>query len=437
MLRAEKQKPADSHIFTRVFWLAYLANVTLVCANALTFRFAELVNFLGGSEQISGSIVSIGVMAALTGRLVLGQLIDRYGPRIIWIGSTLLFVMGCGAFFATSHLSITIYLARVAYAMGLGGMVTCSMVHIQNQVPFHKRTEIIALFGSSGFVGMITGSLLGDFIFHHSGTGKTPFLFLFGGSFVLGLAYIGLILSFTRNENHSKPRITPPIHRLIFRYWPGNVAWVAMQMGMAFTVMTVYLTRYATEIKLSGIGTFFTIFSVSAFIFRLWSRSWNNSMGRHRLIQIGLIGQCTGLFLLAFVKKDWQYTFPAIGFGLGHALLFPSVISLGSGSFPRYFRGTGTTIVIGFTEVGAMISAPILGWTIDSYGFTPMFMGAGCFGLFVSLLYTLTDARQPDDDLIKDVTTIPEKVINRSPQQRLSEEPVSCETCTSPEKNPC
>ena len=50
-------------IYNRVFWLAYAANVSLVTANALTFRFAELVNYLGGTEEITGAIVSTGMFA--------------------------------------------------------------------------------------------------------------------------------------------------------------------------------------------------------------------------------------------------------------------------------------------------------------------------------------------------------------------------------------
>ncbi len=62
---AEPEKPssvlATRSIYNRVFWMAYAANVSLVMANALTFRFAEFVSWLGGSEQTAGTIVSVGI----------------------------------------------------------------------------------------------------------------------------------------------------------------------------------------------------------------------------------------------------------------------------------------------------------------------------------------------------------------------------------------
>ena len=47
------------------------------------------------------------------------------------------------------------------WGQSLAGMFTCSIVHIQNQVPAERRTEVIGNLGSSGFLGMIVGSLLG------------------------------------------------------------------------------------------------------------------------------------------------------------------------------------------------------------------------------------------------------------------------------------
>ena len=82
--------PATDRVYTRVFWLSYTANCALVIANALTFRFAELVAFLGGSEQLAGAIVSTGILGAVIVRLFLGQAIDRHGTRKLWILNSVL-----------------------------------------------------------------------------------------------------------------------------------------------------------------------------------------------------------------------------------------------------------------------------------------------------------------------------------------------------------
>ncbi|GIW82057.1 MAG: hypothetical protein KatS3mg105_3864 [Gemmatales bacterium] len=110
-------------------------------------------------------------------------------------------------------------------------------------------------------------------------------------------------------------------------------------MGVGVTVTTVFLTRFSTYLQsaghgIQGIGTFFTIYASSAFVFRILTRQWSRTVGRHRMILSGLVGQALGYCLLPFVASDWHFILPAICCGWGHALLFPAVVSLGSGAFP-------------------------------------------------------------------------------------------------------
>ena len=62
-------QPAHT-VYNRTFWLAYAANLLLVTANALTFRFAEFVKFLGGTESVTGPMRSATRRVALRPRSI-------------------------------------------------------------------------------------------------------------------------------------------------------------------------------------------------------------------------------------------------------------------------------------------------------------------------------------------------------------------------------
>lgn len=381
------------------FWLAYLGNVLLVAANALTFRFAELVNHLGGTEHLAGSIVSVGIFGGISVRLILGQAIDRYGPRRLWLLGSVSFVTGCLSFVGIDELTWSIYTARVLFAVGLATMFTCSIVHVQNRVPAAFRTEVIGNLGSSGFVGMILGSQLGDGIFTGLADGQgTQYRVLFGTAAGLGLLHLLAVLVLTRGDRHARPSATPAAHRLALQFWPGNVVLVALMMGVSFTVTTVFLTRYATSQSLQGIGTFFSTYAVAAFSFRLLTSRWSRTLGRHTMIRRGLLGHALGHWLIPWVTQEWQFVVPAVACGFGHALLFPAVVSKGTGSFPPHYRGTATTIVLGFVDLGAALSAPALGAIIDVFGFPTMFAVSGGTALTITAIYQWTSARKPDID---------------------------------------
>jgi len=390
-----------SNIYNRAFWLAYAANLVLVAANALTFRFAEFVQFLHGTETVTGQIVRVGLIGSLIVRLVLGQAIDGLGVRRIWVLSSVVFVAGCGLFVVTDAIGPLIYAARALFTVGMASMFACSIYHIQNQAPPHRRTEVIGSLGSSGFVGMITGTQLGDLLFRLVTNQQSLFMILFSATVVLGLVYLAIVVYLTRHDGVPAPVLGPGVHRLIFRYWPGPVVLVALMMGVGFTVTTVFLTRFATERGLGGIGTFFSSYAASAFAFRWISRTWSQTIGRHRMLLCGLAGHTVGYFLLTRVTTQWGFVPPAICCGFGHSLLFPCVLSLGAGAFPIEHRGTGTTITLAFVDLGTMISAPILGRTIENYSFETVCYGTSGLMLLVLVVYAILRLRIHDEEITR------------------------------------
>jgi fucose permease len=89
---------------------------------------------------------------------------------------------------------------------------------------------------------------------------------------------------------------------------------------------------------------------------------------------------------------------PSIICGFGHALLFPAVVSLGAGAFPRDARGAGTAIILAFTDFGSLVFSPVLGRVIVARGFESMFwMSSGC-AIAVAAVYAVIALRHPDSE---------------------------------------
>ncbi|MFN8858517.1 MAG: MFS transporter [Planctomycetaceae bacterium] len=418
---AEVSSPLEeASIYTREFWLAYAANLALVSANSLTFRFADYVAFFGGSKTLTGWIVQSGLVAAILFRLVLGRAIDRYGPRKVWLTSSSLLFLGCASHLAATSVAPWLWIARIAQQLGIAGMFTCSIVNIQDQVPPQRRTEVIGSLGSSGFIGTILGTNLGDLIFQLWPGGQTPFLVTFGTTLLGGILHTLLVLELTREEHHeAPPEFVGPL-KLLFHYWPGPVLLVSMAMGTSFAVTTVFLSRYVSATGLGGIAPFFLPYSITAFTCRWYLRDWGARVGRHRMVQWGLVGLTLGQLLFLVVRSDVWLVIPGAVCGFGHALLFPAVVSLGSGRFPAAYRGTGTTLILGFQEVGLALSAPLLGMLIDwgnqwntdgslivhtgelahagTWGYLAMFVASALSAGLTAVFYSLTAARHPDRD---------------------------------------
>ncbi|MCA8996189.1 MAG: MFS transporter [Planctomycetaceae bacterium] len=391
--------PDEEPIYTRKFWLAFLANVMLVTANTLTFRFAEFVKFLGGTEETTGFIVSVGLIGSLFWRAFLGPALDNFGIRRVWLLSTLVYMLGCFTILTTGEIGIQIYVGRILFALGLASMFASSVAHIQGQAPPNRRTEIIGTFGASGFLGMICGSQLGDFIFQVFPQSNLLYRILFGLTLALGATHAMVAALLTQGDRHDRPSESPPVYKLLVRYFPPKVFIVTAMMGLGFSVTMIFLTRYATELGLSGIRTFFTSYAITAFSMRIVARNWSRAVGRHQLIVYGLAGHALGQVALTFVTSEWHLILPAICCGFGHALLFPCVVSLGAGSFPIQYRGTGTTITLAAVDLGTTLTAPLLGWVIDTSGFHAMLFTVSGVLACSTVFYAFLTWQIVDDDV--------------------------------------
>ena len=387
-------------IYNRSFWWAYAANMSLVAANTMSFRFAEFVNLLKGTKTDTGWIVGLSLAGSLISRIWLGQAIDRFGVRRLWVVGTALFLVGCAGLWSTHVLGPGIYLARTAYAIGCSAMFVCSNLHIQRRVPPHRRTEAIGSLGSSGFVGMIVGAQLVDLLFrHYRDQGPDLFMSLFAVTFAFGLLYLFFVVALTRQDVHVPPEVTPAAHVLLRRYWPGAVVLVALMMGLGFSVTMVFLSRLATERHLPGVKYFFTGYAIAAFSVRLMTRKLSRSWGRRVLILLGLTGHAIGHAALIAVHSEWQLVGPALCIGFGHALLFPCVVSLGSETFPEQYRGTGTTMILAFTDLGMALTSPLLGRVLDTWGFTVMLTATSTTLLASVGIYGVLSQGHKDVDL--------------------------------------
>lgn len=405
--------PQIERLTDSLFVCAWIANFLLVTANSATFIFADWIAWLATSgstsavayqEALPGRIIQTGLAAAILSRLFLGRTIDRFGVGRVWIALSLSTLCGSIIFMSVNAVSPFLYVARMLYSVGVSGMFTCSAFHIQAVVADHRRTEFLGLLGSSGFVGMIVGTQMVDGLRWLTGGDQSYFRYVFMAVIACNAAYVLLARAVTKDFPRPQREIRPSLLRMMKDYWPGPIVLVAMVMGIVFTVPSLYLVRYNRYAGLGGIAGYWTAYAISAFALRVLTAQLSQKVGRYRMITVGLFAQGFGLLAIIPATQSWHLIGAAIICGLGHALLFPSIVSLGSGRFPAKYRGSGTNLAIGFLDLGIAISAPLLGSIIDmerfgGTGYTQMFMAAGTTAVVLAVVWQLWHWGRVDSEI--------------------------------------
>ena len=409
------------------FWRAYMANLLVMVTMALLFRYADFVTLLGGSEWHLGWIVGTGVMGSLAMRLVLGAGIDRYGPRRVWIASLGLLAASCFAHLLVNRYDgPAIYVLRILFCSAAAGVFGSTVTFISGTAPLRRMAEMIGMLGTAGFVGIVLGTQLGDLLCGTEVIQRTQVDRMFVVAGILALA--AMAFAWTATWGHPAPttRRRPPLFWIIRRYHPGTVLLVGVAMGVGISLPTTFLRTYAAELGIARIGLFFAVYSPAAILTRVLTRRLPERIGLTPMILLGLAALAAGQLLMLVVRSEWYFVFPGIGYGVAHAILFPTVIAAGSRTFPNRHRGLGTTLMLAMYDVGQLIGAPSAGailhfssnWGLP--GYATMFVVVSTLIGGAGLMFALTGRRQSDQPRrrheLRFETRRPEETVSPEPE---------------------
>lgn len=366
-----KPRPAPAASSTRIynaaFWLTYISNLLVTTANATMFRYGDFVTFGGGTELTLGLIVGVGMIGSLLMRAGQGIGIDRYGVRKIWLWSSVFYVLSClGHLFITDVDGPLVFVLRIVYQTSVAGVFGASITYISRKSPVYKMAEVVGTLGTSGFLGMILGSLLVDRVYGHAPVTSEEVRNMFLVAAAMGAASGLLAWAATRRDAVPAPRRQMPVLWLLRRYQPGPILIMGVTMGFGIGLATTFLRPFAASLNIAGIGTFFSVYAVTAFITRMSIRRLPERIGIRNMVLVGVAFLSLNMLSYLLVRSEWQFVFPAVIIGIAHAILFPAVVAGGSSSFPDRYRGLGTTLMLGAFDLGMFIGSPTAGTVLRS-----------------------------------------------------------------------
>ncbi len=422
--------PPAERLYTGQFFQVFVATGLFMTGVALQFHFGQYVEYIGYGVDMLGRIMSISIVGTLLIRLRIGRWIDRLGCRPTWLVGTVVVALAVGAIQFTRQIWLIILL-RALSTMAMASVMTTVAVFAAQIAPRGRRTESIGMIGLAGFLGMIIGPTLGDWIFSGSTEAITPYRIFFSASAICSLLAGGVILlplgqafsvprRATYEDGQRKQSPTPDGHgpartdepqasncadaratgaacdipqpsqiRVILDHWPGAVLLVGVVFSMVFCLQSSFLERLAEARGFKDIKIFFMVYGPTAMMLRVLCRRVPERFGRSRTLLGGLLLLAAGLLCLTGIESQWQLVLPGLLMGAGHSFIFPSMVDLAAETLPFEYRGTGTALILGAGDLGMLIGYVALGEVIDSFGFdaalitlsATVLTGAAVFGL--------------------------------------------------------
>ena len=294
-----------------------------------------------------------------------------------------------------------IYVLRIVFACGMAGIFGSSITFVSNRVPTKRVAELVGMLGTSGYMGMMAGSQLGDFL---CGTAEIQQWQVYGMFVIAGFlsfAAIPFVWMATSGVPRPQRQRQPSMFRLLLHYNPGFVIVVGIVSGLGLGLPEVFLRTFAITLDMPRIALFFTIYAITTIATRVLIRGLSERIALKPTILCGL--GCLAASMLSFilVKSYWQLIIPGIGFGITQAVLAPSIIAAANTNFPARFRGLGTTLVLASFDLGYLVGVPSAGVLLHICGmaglpaYPILFATVVMIIIFVGVLYAVIPDRQP------------------------------------------
>lgn len=288
----------------------------------------------GASAMTVGLLMASFALAQLVTAPLWGRLSDRIGRRPVIIGSQLL----SGVAFAVFGFADAVWLLLISrLVQGAGsGSIAVVQAYVSDVATPETRAQALGWITAASSFGVMIGPAIGSLSF-----GFSP---MAPGLIAAGFCMVNALFTFTwlpeppsqkeSDGTSERSLILPaigavfarplaPVHRLIWIYTAGMMAFMAMN-----AVLALYL-HAEFGITETSIGWFYVVVGMVSVIMRGLvlgiSVRW---FGEVRTLRLGALLLGFGMILMPFAQTVAVFLGVAVLVPIGTALLFPSTTSL-------------------------------------------------------------------------------------------------------------
>ena len=318
-----------------------------------------------GSFGVALAVAAVSPMVLIAQPLA-GRYADRNGRKILIVAGGLIAAVSVASYVVANSLALLV-LFRLLTGAGEAMVLVGAATMITDIAPEHRRGEALSLFSLGLWGGLALGPLVGELVL---GDDRFDAVWLLAAGFCLAAGLIGLLLPETaparEPEPHTAPRLIHPAG-----IGPGIVLTFTV---LGFAGLGTFGALYARDLGLDGAGSVFLVFAVVVVATRVVARQVPDRLGPKRTARIALTLIAAGLFTIGLWNVPAGLFLGTIVVGFGHALAFPSLMTLAVNTGPASERSSIVGTFSAFTELGFLVGALSLGAVASATGYDGVFV---------------------------------------------------------------
>jgi MFS family permease len=356
-------------VLTRPFVLTVLAEFALCMSVGMLIAVVPVYadDELGvGSFGVAIAVAAVSPMVLIC-QPIAGRVGDLRGRRVLIVTGGLVATASVAAYAFADSLALLVVL-RLLTGAGEAMLLVGAATMVTDLAPAHRRGEALSLYSLGLWGGLALGPLLGEFVL---GSDRFDAVWLLAAGCCLTGAVVGLTLPETRPAevagSHSPraPLVNPAA------VGPGVV--IALTV-LGFAGLGTFAALYARELGLDGAGLVFLTFSAVVVATRIVARRVPDRLGPRRTSGAALALIAGGLLTIGLWNVPAGLYVGTVVVAFGHALAFPSLMTLAVNAVPASERSSVVGTFTAFTELGFLVGALTLGAIASAVGYDGVFV---------------------------------------------------------------
>lgn len=367
----DKSWETGGTLFTRPFCLLLGSSLLMITGIGMFYMFPLFVLELGGNRADIGLLMGLSSLAAVAGRPLVSNMVDRIGRKksmtssclVMAVVSLLHLVLGDTIGSAYPILVLLRLFFGVAFALG----IVASLTMAADMVAGPRLNEGLGIFGIMPMLGLALGPLLGELIITHFG-----FQAMFLGATSIFVICIFLLRPLRDTFQDSGTLSKGGFFRVLAFPLVWRMALASLFFGAAFAAHAGFVAPYAHTHDVPA-SAYFGFYSAAAILSRLFIGRLTHLFGEMLLIPGAMVIAGIGFISLIAVSNTLGFIMAGFVAGLGHGLFFPSLMALSIRHMVASNRGKVAGILTGGFDSGIFLGSLLMGQLGDILGFNAVF----------------------------------------------------------------
>ncbi|MBD8067674.1 MFS transporter [Bacillus sp. PS06] len=337
----------------------------------------------------AGLLVTIFLVAAIIIRPFAGQAMKRFGKRIIFFISLVIF-LGSSVLYFLPDTILTLLILRFFHGIGFGMATTVCGTIVADLIPDSRRGEGMGYYIMSSNLAMVLGPFLGLTIMNQWGEGP---MFTFSALFALCALAFSLFIKLPKEQvaQETKARSKESFNiKDFFELSAVRISIVAALFAIVYSSILSFVSVYAKDLGLLSVANFF--FVVYAFVLLLsrpFTGKWYDRFGANVIIYPCIVCFAIGMFLLSQTTTASLFLISAALIGLGWGTLFPSFQTIAIEKAAPERRGLATATFLSIFDLGIGLGSFIIGLAAANVEFNSLYFYCSLFVLVGIAIYYL------------------------------------------------